>query len=98
MYYVVLFLMSQYHRFENYYNIYINFQSLNYFLTVFKVVSICILMDFGLGISYIYFGIIKKSDQEIALIEQQEKEENETKLPRTEMIIRYKDDKFTPCN
>jgi hypothetical protein len=84
--------MSQFARFENFYDIYINFQSINYFLTVIEIVAFCTLLDIGLGKLYISFGIIKKSDEELALIEME-------KLERKQMRVKSLHEKnLRPCN
>ena len=97
MYYVVLFCMSLYYRFENFNDIYINFQSANYFFTVLYVVAFCILLDIGLGQLFIYFGIIKPAKEEKILREEEEKEERE-KQRKTEMIVKIiEEKKYVPC-
>ena len=99
IYYFVLYLMSQYFRFENFNDIYINFKSINYFLTVLEVIALCVLLDVGLGICFRYFGIVKKSDEEILLIHEEEKEDYLKKvLPKTEMVLKISEENnVVPC-
>lgn len=97
MYYLVLFCMSLYYRFENFNDIYINFQSTDYFLTVFIIVACSILLDIGLGKIYIYFGIIKPVKLETVLREEEAKEQREKQL-KTEMIGKiFEEKKYLPC-
>lgn len=97
MYYLVLFCMSLYYRFENFNDIYINFQSTDYFLTVFIIVACSILLDIGLGKIYIYFGIIKPVKLEKVLREEESKEQREKQL-KTEMIGKiFEEKKYLPC-
>ena len=95
-YFIYLQLMSMYFRFENFNDINMNFQSLDFHLSVLEVVAFCVLLDVGIGLIAVFFGIVNKPEEEIILLQEEFKEIRDK--PKKEMLVKFNDDKkYIPC-
>jgi len=86
-YFIVLFMMSYYYKFENFNDFQINFTSSAYYFSLVDIVSICILLDVGLGKLYIYFGLVEEAVT-LEKIEEKEKEKEE----KREILLKKEDE------
>lgn len=58
MYYITLFIMSEYNKFENFNNFYMNFSSPNFYLSTFNLITICLMLDNGINRILLICGIM----------------------------------------
>ena len=85
-----------YYQFENFNDINMMFQSLDFYLSIIEVVAFCVLLDVGLKLIALFFGIIKKSEEEIIFLQEEVKEIRTE--PTKEMIMKFIDEKkYIPC-